>query len=109
MENNMENIVNALTQINNKAEKILADAGSCKVNMQKQFTNDIKEYEDELNKKTELELKKVEADNNRAFEDKKNSIYKEAETNIKSMEDNYKKNHDALVEDLFNKVISFEV
>ena len=104
----MENIVAVLTQINEKAEKILSDANGCKLNMQKQLEADIKEYEEKLNEKTENELEIAASESNRTFEEKKAAIYKDTDAQIKAMEDNYNKNHDALVDDIFNKVISFE-
>ena len=104
----MEKIVDTLTQINEKAEKILSDANGYKLKMQKQLEADIKEYEEKLNEKTAKELEDAASENNRSFEEKKEAIYKESQAMIDSMEDNYNKNHDTLVNDIFNKVIVFE-
>ena len=42
------------------------------------------------------------------MEQKKATIYEDTQAQINAMEDNYNKNHDTLVEDIFNKVITFE-
>ena len=104
----MEKIVVTLTQINEKAEKILSDTNSYKLKMQKQLEADIKEYEEKLNEKTAKELEEAANKNNSSFEEKKAAIYRDSQALIDSMEDNYNKNHDTLVNDIFNKVISFE-
>lgn len=104
----MDKIVSVLTQINEKAEKILSDANGCKLDIQKQLEADIKEYEENLMKKTEEELKMAADENSRAFEEKKANIYKDAQSQINAMEDNYNKNHDTMVTEIFDKIISFE-
>lgn len=105
----MDKIVAVLTQINEKAEKILSDANSCKLDIQKHLEADIKEYEEKLMAKTEEELKRAASENSRNFEEKKANIYKDTETQIKAMEENYNKNHDAMVNEIFDKIISFEM
>lgn len=105
----MENIVAVLTQINEKAEKILSDANGCKVSMQKQMEQDIKSYSDKLDQKTAKTLDRITKESTDSFNAKKSAISKETDASIKSMEDNFNKNHDALVNELFNKVIAFQV
>ena len=104
----MENIVAVLTQINEKAEKILSDANGYKLNMQKQMEVDLVEYEEQLNAKTEKELEAAANEHNLSFEQKKATIYEDTQAQINAMEDNYNKNHDTLVKDIFDKVITFE-
>ena len=101
----MEQIMKLLSEVEEKATKILNLAEEEKKRLRVQSKQDIEDLDNQLKKFTKEKVDGLRSKNDKELEEGKQALLKECEQSIQRMEDNFNKNHDGLVDQLFHQII----
>lgn len=102
----MEKIINTLYEIEEKANNIVKRVNEEKIRIQEEFDHALAELDNNIaaEKAEKLSVLKTDIDKTLAIE--KQSLIDDCNRQLSKMEENYSKNHEALVNTIFQEIIS---
>lgn len=101
----MEQIMNLLCEVEEKANKILSLAEEEKKQLRLQMDQKIKEFDEETEKGTRSKVEELQMKYEQELKKGESTLLEEYEMTKKEIEENYRKNHDRLVDELFHNII----
>jgi len=101
----MDRVVLQLSGIEDEANAVLEKAKEEKTNLYKKLDSDIKKLDNDLLSSTSNKLADLKKKYDKEREDEEKKLKADCDEKIKLIEDNYKKNHDKYINDIFNNII----
>lgn len=100
----MEKIINLLHGIEKEANDILKDAGEEKSKIYERYQEELKKLDDAAQKATEEKLLKLRREMNEEIDNEHQVLVKTLDEELKELEQNYRKNHDKMAEEMLEKI-----
>lgn len=101
----MEKVINLLYDIEEKANQIIKRANEEKVKLHDKLEKDLADLDMQISKENEAKLNVLKAQADEELAKEKQLLIDDCNKQLSDMETNYKQNHDALVEKLFQGLI----
>jgi len=101
----MEKIITLLSEIEEKAEKIIENTSVEKEHLHKQFEEDIKLLDEQITNDTNNKLDELRSKINQSIEDEKNKLIEDCNKQLSVLENDFTKHHKTLVDKVFNSII----
>ena len=102
----MEQVINRMYEIEEKANSIIDGTAKQKKELLAQHNEDIKRLKIDIDLKSKQKLSILRANMDKEIQTDRKRLIDECAKDLKELEDNYKQNHDSLVENIFMKIIS---
>lgn len=102
----MEKVIGLLFDIEKKANQIIERANIEKEELLKENEKAIMEMEAKINEENNQKIKALLEQAELEIEKEKEQLIKSSDEQLKALEEYYNKNHDAMVEAVFHKIIS---
>lgn len=101
----MEKVLNLLDEIEKKANAILAHTSVEKTALHDKLMKDMEKLDKEMEAKTNRQLDELRKKMDLEITNEKQHLIESCNKQLEELEVNYHKNHDKLVDEVFNKVI----
>jgi hypothetical protein len=101
----MEKVISILYDIEEKANNIIKRVNEEKVRLQEEFNQDLEKLDQTIANEKAEKLNVLKADIDKKLTVEKQSLIDDCNKQLDNMEENYGKNHDALVESIFQELI----
>lgn len=101
----MEKVITVLSEIEDKATKILDRTKDQKQQLYKQLNRDIAKLEQEIRTETNTKLARLQETMNAEIEEEKRTLLENCEEELVSLDTTFQANHEALAEEIFARII----
>lgn len=101
----MEQVMNLLSEVEEKATKILNLAEEEKKRLRVKSIQDMEDLDKQIKEATKEKLDALRSKNDKELLEGKQSLMEECQKSIQRMEDNYKDNHKKIVDQIFHQII----
>ena len=101
----MEKVITVLSEIEDKATKILDRTKDQKQQLYKQLNRDIAKLEQEIRTETNTKLARLQETMDTEIEEEKRTLLENCEEELVSLDTTFHANHEALVEEIFARII----
>lgn len=102
----MERIINTLYEIEEKANNIVKRVNEEKIRIQEEFDQNLAELDKNIAAENAKKLSVLKADIDKTLDIEKQSLIDDCNRQLSKMEENYTKNHESLVNTIFQEIIS---
>lgn len=103
----MEKVINHLYEIERKANQILERANAEKTELFEENEKAIAKMEAEIAEETNRKIKQLNEEAQKEIEKEKQMLIEKCNKQLADLDNNYKSNHDSLVDKVFRSIISF--
>ncbi len=101
----MEKVITVLSEIEDKATKILDRTKDQKQQLYEQLNRDIAKLEQEIRTETNTKLARLQETMDTEIEEEKRALLKNCEEELVSLDTAFQTNHEALAEEIFARII----
>ena len=101
----MEKVITVLSEIEDKATKILDRTKDQKQQLYEQLNRDIAKLEQEIRTETNTKLARLQETMNAEIEEEKRTLLENCEEELVSLDTAFQTNHEALAEEIFARII----
>ncbi|MDF2609143.1 MAG: hypothetical protein K0R92_617 [Lachnospiraceae bacterium] len=101
----MEKVISILYDIEEKANNIIKRVNEEKVRLQEELNQDLEKLDQTIANEKAEKLNVLKADIDKKLAVEKQSLIDDCNKQLDNMEENYGKNHDALVKNIFQELI----
>lgn len=101
----MEKVISLLSEIEEKAAKIIESTSIEKEHLHNQFDIDMKQLDEKIMNDTNRKLNEIKKEVSLSLEEEKKKLMEDCKNQINELEMNFNKNHQELVDRVFNNII----
>lgn len=100
----MKDVIATLSSIDASASQIMENAAAQKTKLSKEFDDKARDMRERIRKETADRLKELTAQLDAQNEEELRRLGEEARKNLSALDENYSKNHDQYVRDIFSHI-----